>query len=155
MEEGKIYKHLPSDDEEFKQEIGHMVIYENPASPGPSTGPSRGETPEPSRDKSDISDSDYYADTIKDSPRSTDTTLELPDDYELDGATGVPNLQCHEKLESSDTSVVVKGSDDSTEAHGISPNESRIIRSVDKTELLFSPPYKRLKKRAEESEDEL
>ena len=155
MEEGNIYKHLASDDEEFQEEIGHMVIFENPASPGASTGPSRGATPEPRRDKSDLSDSDYDAETIKDSPRSTDTTLELPDDYEVDGATGVPNLQCHEKLESSDTSVVVKGSDDSTEAHDISPNESKIILNVDERQFLFSPCYKRLKIQAEEAEEEL
>ena len=154
MDEAKRNIPLPSDDDEFKEEVGPMYIHENPASPDPSPGPSRGQTPDPTHDKSDISDSDYYADTINDSPRSTDTTFELHDDNELGGATGVGNLQCHEKLDSSDASEVGKGSDDSNEAHGITPKESTIIRSFDKTELLFSPRYKRIKKRAEESEDE-
>ena len=152
MDEAKINIHLPSDDDEFKQEIGHMYIYENPASPDTSPGTSRAQTPDPSHDKSD--DSNYYADTIKDSPKSTDTTFELQDDSEVGGPTGVGNLQCHEQLDSSDTSVGDKGSDDSNEAHGIAPNESTIIQTFDKTDILFSPAYKRLKKRAEKSEAE-
>ena len=154
MDEAKKPRLLESDDDEFKEEIGHMLIYENPASPDPSPGNSRVQSPEPTPDKPDSNDSDYYADTINDSPRSTDTTFELQDDNELGGATDVGSLECQEQVESSDESEVGDGSPDPNEAHGITPRDSTIIKNDDDTEFLFSPRYRGIKKREEESEDE-
>ena len=154
MDEAKKNIPLDSDDDEFQEEVGHMLIHEDPASPDTSPGTSRVPTPEPTHDKSDSTDSDYYADTITDSPRSTDTTFELHDDNEVGGASAVGSLQCHEKVDSSDESEVGEGSSDSNEPHGITPNESTIIQNYDETGLLFSPRYKPLKKPKEASEDE-
>ena len=60
-------------DDESQSYVGHMILHEDPESPG-----TRSNTPQPMSD-SDSSDSAYYADTIIDSPRSTDTTLDLND----------------------------------------------------------------------------
>ena len=137
-------------DEESQESVGHMIIHEDPASPDTS----RANTPEPTDNISESSDSDYYADTISDSPKSTDTTFELQDDNEAGGASAVGSLQCHETVDSSDESEVGEGSSESNEPHGINPNESKIIQNYDESGLLFSPGYKPLKKPKEESEDE-
>ena len=153
-------------DEESQESVGHMIIHEDPASPDTS----RATTPEPTDDISDSNDSDYDADTICDSPRSTDTTFELQDDNETGEASAVASLQCHEtvdwsdmppleeakknKEDSSDESEVGEGSSESNEPHGINPNESNIIQNYDESGLLFSPGYKPLEKPKEESEDE-
>merc|ERR1711874_801060 len=65
---------IPLDiDDESQSYVGHMIVHEDPESPV-----TRSNTPQPMSDK-DTSDSAYYADTISDSPRSTDTTLDLND----------------------------------------------------------------------------
>ena len=58
-------------DDESQSHVGHMIVHEDPESPG-----TRSNTPQPMSD-SDSSDSAYDVDTISDSPRSTDTTLEI------------------------------------------------------------------------------
>ena len=153
MDEAKKNITLDSDDE-YQESVGHMLIHEDPASPDTTPGTTRVPTPEPTHGNSDSTDSDYYANTICDSPRSTDTTLELHDDNEVGVASGVGSSQCHEKAVSSDESEVGEGSSDSNEPHGITPNESTIIQNCDETGLLFSPRYKSIKKRKDESEDE-
>ena len=50
MDEAKKNIPLASDDDEFKEEVGHMLIQENPASPDTRPGSSRGPTPDPTHD---------------------------------------------------------------------------------------------------------
>ena len=64
-------------DDESQNYVGHMIDHEDPESPV----------------YSDTSDSAYYADTIIDSPRSTDTTLDLNDiENDAETSTGARNV---------------------------------------------------------------
>ena len=75
-------------DDESQSYVGHMILHENPESPVTT----RSNTPQPMSD-SDTSDSAYYADTIIDSPRSTDTTLDLNDiENVAETSTGARNV---------------------------------------------------------------
>ena len=72
-------------EDESQDYVGHMIIHEDPDSPVTP----RANTPQPTDAISDTSDSAYDADTIIDSPRSTDTTFDLNDDSEIGEASGI------------------------------------------------------------------
>ena len=129
-------------EDESQDYVGHMIIHEDPDSPVTP----RANTPEPTDAISDTSDSAYDADTLCDSPRSTDTTFDLNDDSEIGEASAVATLQCHEKVDysdmppleetkknkedSTDESALGDGSSESNEPHGIR-------RNVDENDLPF------------------
>ena len=82
---------------------------------------------------SDTSDSAYYADTIIDSPRSTDTTLDLNDsDF---GAENYWNY-----LDRLPT---------------YNRDESHIIHNYDESCLLYPPCFRHISNRSEVSDDEI
>ena len=156
-------------EDESQDYVGHMIIHEDPDSPVTP----RANTPQPMDAISDTSDSVYDADTLCDSPRSTDTTFDLNDDSEIGEASAVATLQCHEKVDysdmppleetkknkedSTDESALGDGSSEFNFIHGLptyNPNESNIIQNYDENGFLLSPGYKPLSKPNEESEDE-
>ena len=66
---------IPLDiDDESRSYVGHVTDHQDPESPVTT----RSNSPEP-MSASGTDDSDYYADTIIDSPRSTDTTVDVND----------------------------------------------------------------------------
>ena len=66
---------IPLDiDDESRSYVGHVIDHEDPESPVTT----RSNSPEP-MSASGTDDSAYYADTIIDSPTSTDTTVDVND----------------------------------------------------------------------------
>ena len=118
---------IPLDiDDESRSYVGHMIMHENPDSPVTT----RSNTPQPTDAMSDTSHSAYSADTIIDSPRSTDTTFDLNDSDFVD-ENDLPGLPTYNR------------------------NESDIIQNYDESCFLFSPCYKPISNPSEESEDEM
>ena len=87
-------------EDESQDDVGHMIIHEDPES---AVTTPRATTPEPTDAISDnngaTSNSAYDADTIIDSPTSTSSTLDLNDTTEIGEASGEPCLQCPETLD--------------------------------------------------------
>ena len=127
-------------EDESQDYVGHMIIHEDPDSPVTP----RANTPPPTDALSDTSDSAYDADTLCDSPRSTDTTFDLNDDSEIGEASAVATLQCHEQVDYSDMPPLEeteKDKEDSTDENALGDGSSEsnephgIRRNVDENDL--------------------